>query len=94
MGGGSTTFAEVAKAGKWQGKTLEQQAKARGYNYITAKGALAGVTRADQDKPLLGLFAPGNMPVKFAPLLATSGGADLPAADVQARADLQPGAGR
>ena len=44
MGGGSTTFAEVAKAGTWQGKTLEQQAKARGYNYITAKGALAGVT--------------------------------------------------
>ena len=83
MGGGSTTFAEVAKAGKWQGKTLEQQAKARGYNYITAKGDLAGVTRADQDKPLLGLFAPGNMPVKFAPLLATSGGADLPAASCQ-----------
>jgi alkaline phosphatase len=79
MGGGSTTFAEVAKAGKWQGKTLEQQARARGYNYITAKGALAGVTRADQDKPLLGLFAPGNLPVKFAPLLATPGGANLPA---------------
>src|SRR6476469_9646808 len=26
-GGGSTTFAEVAKAGTWAGKTLEQQAK-------------------------------------------------------------------
>jgi alkaline phosphatase len=83
LGGGSTTFAEVAKAGPWKGKTLEQQAKARGYNYITAKGTLAGVTKADQHKPLLGLFAPGNMPVKFAPLLATSGGANLPAKSCQ-----------
>jgi alkaline phosphatase len=32
LGGGSTTFAEVAKAGTWSGKTLEQQAKDRGYN--------------------------------------------------------------
>ena len=79
LGGGSATFAEVAKAGQWKGKTLEQQAKARGYNYITAKGALAGVTKADQDKPLLGLFSPGNMPVKFAPLPATAHGATLPA---------------
>ena len=30
-------------------------------------------------KPLLGLFSPGNMPVRFAPLVATPGGADLPA---------------
>ena len=79
LGGGSPTFAEVAKAGPWQGKTLEQQAKARGYNYITAKSALAGVTTADQAKPLLGLFSPGNMPVKFAPLPATAHGATLPA---------------
>ena len=34
---------------------------------------------ADQDQPLLGLFSPGNMPVRFAPLLATTGGANGPA---------------
>lgn len=79
MGGGSTTFAEVAAAGKYKGKTLEQQAKARGYNYLTAKGDLAKVASADQKRPLLGLFSPGNMPVKFAPLLATVGGANGPA---------------
>ncbi len=80
LGGGSTTFAEVAKAGKWAGKTLEQQARQRGYNYITEKNALHKVSYADQNKPLLGLFSPGNMPVKFAPLPATSGGANLPGA--------------
>ncbi len=79
LGGGSTTFAEVAKAGKWKGKTLAQQAKERGYNYLTAKQDLAKVTSADQKRPLLGLFAPGNMPVKFAPQPATVGGADGPA---------------
>ncbi|WP_027861623.1 alkaline phosphatase [Marmoricola sp. URHB0036] len=79
LGGGSATFAEVAKAGKWSGQTLEQQAKARGYTYITATDALAGVSSADQSKPLLGLFSPGNMPVKFAPYLATANGANGPA---------------
>ena len=79
LGGGSLTFAEVATAGRWKGQTLEQQAKARGYHYITATSALAGVKSADQATPLLGLFSPGNMPVKFAPFVATPGGADLPA---------------
>ncbi|MCW2761701.1 MAG: phoA [Marmoricola sp.] len=79
LGGGSTTFAETATAGRWKGKTLAQQAKERGYNYLTAKQDLAGVKSADQDRPLLGLFAPGNMPVKFAPQLAVPQGADGPA---------------
>ncbi|MCW2821919.1 MAG: phoA [Marmoricola sp.] len=79
LGGGSKTFAEAATAGRWKGKTLEQQAKARGYNYLTAKSDLAAVASADQKRPLLGLFSPGNMPVKFAPLVATAGGANGPA---------------
>jgi alkaline phosphatase len=32
------------------------------------------VAHADQQQPLLALFAPGNMPVRFAPYLATNGG--------------------
>jgi alkaline phosphatase len=79
LGGGSTTFAETAKAGPWAGLTLEQQARARGYRYLTEKSALAGVRRANQRRPLLGLFAPGNLPVKFAPLVATRDGALGPA---------------
>lgn len=73
MGGGSATFAETAKAGRWSGKTLEQQAKERGYNYTTDKAALARLTSADQSKPFLGLFSSGNMPVKFAPSATAQG---------------------
>ncbi len=79
LGGGSATFAETAKAGRWAGRTLEQQARARGYSYLTDKADLAGVRRADQDRPLLGVFSPGNMPVRFAPQVATPGGAEGPA---------------
>ncbi|QDP95792.1 alkaline phosphatase [Microlunatus elymi] len=75
IGGGSATFDEVAKAGKWKGQTLAAQAKRRGYNYVTDKESLAGVRSADQDRPLLAVMAPGNMPVKFAPSTATHGGA-------------------
>jgi alkaline phosphatase len=79
MGGGTATFAQTATAGQWKGKTLEQQAKDRGFRYLTAKNDLAGVKHADQKQPLLALFAPGNLPVKFAPYLATTGGALGPA---------------
>ncbi len=83
LGGGSTTFAENAKAGAWTGISLKDQAIARGYQYITAKGDLAGITAADQAKPLLGLFAPGNLPVKFAPAVATAGGGNNAAVTCQ-----------
>jgi alkaline phosphatase len=79
LGGGSATFAETATAGPYAGRTLEQQARARGYRYLTDKSDLRSVRSADQRRPLLGLFSPGNLPVRFAPLVATTGGADAPA---------------
>ena len=65
MGGGAETFAQTATAGEYKGKTLEVQAKERGYQIVRTAGELAGVTKADQDAPLLGLFADGNMPVRW-----------------------------
>ena len=65
LGGGAETFAEVAKAGEWKDKTLLDQAKERGFNIVTDLDALNAVTEAKQDKPLLGLFAPGNMAVRW-----------------------------
>lgn len=65
LGGGAATFAETAHAGKWQGKTLLEQAKARGYRLVGNASELAQVTHADGSAPLLGLFAPGNMPVRW-----------------------------
>ncbi|WP_347349148.1 alkaline phosphatase [Nigerium sp.] len=84
FGGGSKTFAEKAKAGDWKGQTLEAQAKARGYQYITDKADLATIGSADQRRPVLGLFSSGNMPVRYAETLATSGGGDKAAVQCQA----------
>ena len=79
IAGGSKTFSQTATAGQWKGKTLEQQAKERGFNYVTDKAALTKVKAADQKQPLLALMAPGNFPVRFAPQVAVAGGADQPA---------------
>ncbi|HEY4202664.1 MAG TPA: alkaline phosphatase [Devosiaceae bacterium] len=65
LGGGAKTFDEVAAAGDWKGKTLMDQAKERGYTIVTNSDELKVVTAANQDKPVLGLFAPGNMPVRW-----------------------------
>ncbi|MEX3019124.1 alkaline phosphatase [Kluyvera sp. STS39-E] len=65
LGGGAKTFAETATAGEWQGKTLREQAQVRGYQLVSDATSLASITQANQDKPLLGLFSDGNMPVRW-----------------------------
>lgn len=65
LGGGAKTFSETAKAGEWQGKTLEEQAKLRGYQWVSDLNGMNGISEANQDKPVLGLFADGNMPVRW-----------------------------
>ncbi|MDN4614878.1 alkaline phosphatase [Leifsonia sp. F6_8S_P_1B] len=87
LGGGSTSFGQTAKAGQWQGKTLFQQAADRGYQVVGDAAGLDGVTEADQDKPLLGLFTPGNFPTRYAPTTATVGGADQAPVTCQPNAD-------
>ena len=79
LGGGAATFAETATAGDYAGKTLAEQADERGYQMVDDKAGLMGVTKADQDKPLLGLFSAGNMPVRWAGPASTVGGSKLPA---------------
>jgi alkaline phosphatase len=76
LGGGSASFQQTAKAGQWQGSTLFDQAADRGYQVVSDADGLAAVRRADQAKPLLGLFTPGNFPTRYAPTTATVGGAD------------------
>lgn len=79
LGGGSASFNEVAAAGPWQGQTLFDQAADRGYNVIDSAADLADVTAADAEQPLLGLFTPGNFPVRYTGPAATTGGGSLPA---------------
>ncbi|PRY63343.1 alkaline phosphatase [Knoellia remsis] len=78
LGGGAKTFAEKAKAGEYAGQTLAQQATARGYRTVTDVAGLEAVTEANQDTPLLGLFAPGNLPVRYTGPKATPTGGALP----------------
>ena len=80
LGGGAKTFAETATAGEWQGKTLREQAQARGYQLVSDAASLAAITEANQDKPLLGLFSDGNMPVRWeGPKASYHGNIDKPA---------------
>lgn len=80
LGGGAKTFSETATAGEWQGKTLREQAQARGYQLVSDAASLAAISTANQDKPLLGLFADGNMPVRWeGPKASLHGNLDKPA---------------
>src|SRR3954452_13046752 len=79
MGGGATTFAETATAGRYKGLTLAQQAQVRRYQVVTNAAELDGLKKANQKKPVLGLFAPGNLPVQWAgPAATKTGGAKDP----------------
>ncbi|MBM7411395.1 alkaline phosphatase [Clavibacter michiganensis] len=77
FGGGSASFTQTAKAGRYEGQTLFAQADQRGYQVVQDAAGLADVKTADQTAPVLGLFTPGNFPTRFAPTPATVGGADL-----------------
>ncbi|MFH8252873.1 alkaline phosphatase [Microbacterium sp. B2969] len=78
LGGGLASFQQTAKAGAWNGQTLLDQATDRGYQVVTDAAGLAAVSAANQSKPLLGLFTPGNFPTRYNPTTATVGGADSP----------------
>lgn len=80
LGGGEKTFNELAKSGEYQGKTLREQAQSMGYQWVTDLDSLEKITQADQNKPLLGLFSPGNMPVRWqGPKASYHGNLDQPA---------------
>ena len=79
LGGGGKTFSEVAKAGDYQGKTLREQAQSMGYQLVSDLNGLNAISSASQDKPLLGLFADGNMPVRWqGPKASYHGNIDKP----------------
>lgn len=88
LGGGAASFAESAKAGKWKDRTLFDQAKARGYRIVRNAAELDAVTRADDRQPLIGLFAEGNMPVRWTgPRASFHGNIDKPAITCQPNAE-------
>ncbi|KQY56460.1 alkaline phosphatase [Nocardioides sp. Root140] len=78
LGGGKTSFTKQATVGEYAGKTLLAQAQERGYQVVEDADALEGVRAADQEKPVLGLFADGNMPVRYKGPIAAHGGTGAP----------------
>lgn len=84
LGGGEKSFNQLAKSGEWQGKSLKEQATALGYQWVENLDALNAVNVANQQKPLLGLFAAGNMPVRWqGPKASYHGNLDQPAVTCQ-----------
>lgn len=84
LGGGAASFSESAKAGKFAGRTLMDQAQERGFRIVRDASELDAVTQADTRQPLIGVFAPGNMPVRWiGPRASVRGNIDQPAISCQ-----------
>lgn len=65
LGGGAASFRETAKAGQYKGMTLLEQASKRGFQFVDNASRLDAVSEANANKPLLGLFSEGNMPIRL-----------------------------
>ena len=87
LGGGLAAFNEsVAEGGEarspfvdssttWtEGDTVLENAEDNGFQVVTDKDALADISEANQDGPLLGLFNDGNMTTRFEPSTPSVGG--------------------
>lgn len=62
LGGGSKYFDQTVQAGAYKGLTVRQQAQVNGFDIVTDA---AGLAKANGRKPLLGLFATGNMDLEW-----------------------------
>lgn len=65
LGGGSEAFDQTIRAGEGKGKKVIDYAREKGFNVASDATELDAVTEANQDKPVLGLFSEGNMPVRW-----------------------------
>ena len=81
MAGGAKYFdAEVQVSGTWgettrwtAGKSVLENARDNDFQIVTTAEQMAALTEANQDKPVLGLFTPGNMPRMFNESVPTPG---------------------
>jgi alkaline phosphatase len=88
LGGGASYFNEKVTAGQFKGKTVLDQAKAAGYQVVNT---VAGVTKIDPTKPVLGLFAQGNMDLEWVgPAPTPTGTAPAKCTVNKQRAGTQP----
>ncbi|MEV4431561.1 alkaline phosphatase [Streptomyces sp. NPDC049585] len=71
LGGGKARFDQKITEGPYKGLTVTEQARKLGYQVVTDSKGLAG---ARSGKPVLGLFADGNVPVEWTGKAAAVGG--------------------
>ena len=74
LGGGARYFEEQATAGPGRGKTLLELARSGGFQIVGTAEELDALQEASSERPVLGLFAPGNMPVRLQGPQAVRGG--------------------
>ena len=79
LGGGASYFDEIVTAGEYEGRSVLTQAEELGFQVVSNKAELRAVSVADQDVPLLGLFAESNLAVRYVGPDATEDGAQRPA---------------
>ncbi|MFF8427224.1 alkaline phosphatase [Streptomyces sp. NPDC016566] len=73
LGGGKQRFDQKVTDGRYKGLTVTEQAQKLGYQVVTDRAGLKG---AKAGKPVLGLFATGNVPVEWTGKAAAVGGTD------------------
>ncbi|SOD84848.1 alkaline phosphatase/streptomycin-6-phosphatase [Streptomyces sp. Ag109_G2-15] len=73
LGGGKQRFDQKVTDGRYKGLTVTEQAQKLGYQVVTDK---AGLKSVKPGKPVLGLFATGNVPVEWTGKAAAVGGTD------------------
>ncbi|MFE6686927.1 alkaline phosphatase [Streptomyces sp. NPDC057743] len=73
LGGGKQRFDQKVTEGKYKGLSVTQQAEKLGYQVVTDAAGLQG---ARAGKPVLGLFAPGNVPTEWTGKPAAVGGTE------------------
>ncbi|QLJ03448.1 alkaline phosphatase [Streptomyces sp. NEAU-sy36] len=71
LGGGRQRFDQTITQGRYQGRTVTQQARELGYQVVTDDASLKA---AKAGRPVLGLFAPGNVPTEWTGKAAAVGG--------------------
>ncbi|MEU9497520.1 alkaline phosphatase [Streptomyces sp. NPDC048196] len=73
LGGGKQRFDQKVTDGAYKGLTVTEQAQKLGYQVVTDN---AGLKNVKADKPVLGLFASGNVPTEWTGKPAAVGGTD------------------
>ncbi|MCO8306240.1 alkaline phosphatase [Streptomyces sp. RKCA744] len=71
LGGGKARFDQKVTEGAFKGMTVTEQARKLGYQVVTDT---TGLKNAKPGKPVLGLFASGNVPTEWSGKAAATGG--------------------